>query len=153
MNWITLHKLTWPKCVLLAACLSWTACSGGPVRIEDGIRSDVPSEGPVTGEAELRLRTHLEVITSILKDTEDPAAAVNAVGEYLEAHKVPIREDVLSISERMEQMTVPDRVFYEERFSELMAPTLRAWREVKHAFRDANPDQASRIDGVMMYFD
>ncbi len=153
MNWISLRKLKCAQGLLVVTSLAFAACSGGPERIEDGIRSDIPAEGPEIGEPEERLRNHLEFITSILSETEDPEAAVLGVGEYLEAHKQPIREDARSIRQRMEQMTVPDRVYYEERFAEFMTPSSRAWRTAIRAFREANPAEGSRVDGIMMYFD
>lgn len=130
------------------------ACSSGPTRPEEGIRVDIPENRPELGPIEERARAFLVDITVLLESpTEDPAATVVSIGRYLDAHRPEIESTVHQIEARVAAMTPQERVYYEETFGEYFAEATNDWNDALAAFRQQYPEQGSRIDGLMLYFD
>lgn len=140
--------------ILSFAVAGLAACSGAPAILDDGIRTDIPSEGPEIGPLEEQAKAHVEAITTLLvQGIETPEQTVMAIGGYLQEHKDAIRDNATAIAERLGQMTDDERVYYEDHFSAYFTDATQAWVEALHAFREVNPQEASRVDGLMIYFD
>jgi hypothetical protein len=139
--------------LLLVAALS-SACASGQTRLEPGTRVDIPSDGPEPGFVEAEALAHLVQMTEILeRSTADPQDTVVAMGRYLEAHRAEIFRVVRQLEARLAQMTAPERIYYEERFSDYFAGAMTRWSDAFTAFRRVHPEAASRLDGLMLYFD
>jgi hypothetical protein len=130
------------------------ACSSGPTRPEEGIRVDIPENRPELGPLEERARAYLVDITDLLEaPTDDPAATVVSIGRYLDVHRTEIESTVHQIEARVATMTPQERVYYEETFGAYFAEATNNWNDALAAFRQQYPEQGSRIDGLMLYFD
>jgi hypothetical protein len=139
---------------LFLVALLGAACAGGPTRLEPGTRVDLPAEGPEPGPLEAEARAHLEQMIAILTTpNEDPQDTVVTLGRYLDAHREAIGRLVRQLEARVTGMDTPERAYYEERFSDYFADANLRWSRALAAFRQAHPDAAVRVDGLMLYFD
>ncbi|MBN1946761.1 MAG: hypothetical protein JW797_13885 [Bradymonadales bacterium] len=134
---------------LLAIC-----CSSSPTRVDPGERSDIPSEGPTPGPLEEQVRQYVLDMTERLQaDNPDPHDKALSIGRYLTAHDAEIRSTVQQLRERIDQMSPAERVYYEEQFSLYFESATRMWHQVLQEFREAHPDDATLVDGLMIRFD
>ena len=149
---LPVRSLFRPAFALLFAALA--ACSSAQARVEPGTRTDLPAQGPEPGALEAQALGYLEQMTAILTSpSPTPQEAVMSLGRYLDANRDEIRRVVREIEARVAAMTTPERLYYEERFSEYFAPANQRWIEALNAFRNANPAAGVRVDGLMIYFD
>jgi hypothetical protein len=142
-------------------CCAGLACAGGlagcvssTARVADGMRLDIPDEGPEPGPLEEEARRYLLELTEILNTpSEEPQQTVRRVGGYLQEHRDAIRANATALAERIAAMSDGERVYYEERFSAYFAEARTGWNTSFEAFRELHPRAASRVDGLMQHFD
>ena len=138
----------------LAMATASLSCGSSPTRPGEGERSDIPMEGPEPGPLEEQVRQYLIDMTDLLMtENDDPQVTVESVGGYLHDNGDHIRQSVRELSQRIVDMNVADRVYYEERFSTYFEPTTRQWMAALDEFRRNYPQHATLIDGLMIYFD
>ena len=140
--------------ILAFSVLLFSACAGSPTRVDDGVRGDITESGPEIGPLEEEARYHLEVITDLLAvDNQQPQETVRSIGRYLDENQDAIRTNATAIAERVAAMSEAERLYYEERFAEYFGPANQEWRQTLRTFRESHPQNASRIDGLMLLID
>lgn len=140
--------------IIFALVAISSGCASTPTRVEPGTRLDVPEEIPELGPLEEQLKSFVEQITEILSaPTDDPNSTVTAIGRYLDENKDAITVTTQEVANRIAAMTPDQRAYYDEHFSEFFTPTTRAWYAALDAFRQEHPAEATRIDGLMIFFD
>jgi hypothetical protein len=142
--------------VLLGVALAASAplgCSSSPTR-PDGVRDDLPAEGPEIGPLEEQARGYVDSMCTILQaPSDDPFETVRRLGDWLEQHHDEIVENAAALRQRVDGMTAEERLYYEEVFGAWFAPSVRAWWQILDTFRQQYPEAAVRVDGLMVIFD
>jgi len=140
--------------VALLAYAFFVGCASTPSSVPPGTRLDLPEQGPEPGPLEEQLRSYLIEMTEIISTpTEDPRQTVMRLGRYLDANHDAIVETAQRVAERADQMSPPDRVYYDEHFADFFTPATLEWTEALQAFREQYPRAATRIEGLMIFFD
>lgn len=141
-------------CAAIACAVSLGGCVSSTARVADGMRLDIPAEGPEPGPLEEQARRYLLELTEILDTpSEEPQQTVRRVGGYLQEHRDAIRANATAIAERIAAMSDAERIYYEERFSAYFAEARLAWNTSLDAFKGRHPRAGSRVEGLMQHFD
>jgi len=138
----------------LLLCLSVVGCASGPELLDEGVRVDIPAEGPEPGPLEAQALMYLEQLTDIVSNPNLEARDVVAgVQEFLQTNEEAIRENARQIAERMEGFDEGELAYYEEHFSAYFAEARLNWNTSLRAFRSEHPRAGGRVVGLMRHFD
>ena len=133
----------------------WLLCAcGGPQAVEGGeeiLTSGAPS---MMGEREATALAFIEDMTLVLSsNVDDPGAAVERMRAFLTVNQDAMLANAEAIGAHLSTLDASAARTYEAQLGAYLADAHAAWRQVRDTFRDAHPDAARELEGLIARVD